>query len=81
MRPEMRYSDTRWSGWGEQLLFFTAKAVVVKRERMNYSDPVFDPKTAELTIRLSVYPDVASSSLQKLNASLTSYVVMAKLSS
>ena len=19
MRPEMRYSDTRWSGWGEQL--------------------------------------------------------------
>ena len=61
--------------------FFTAKAVVVKRERMNYSDPVFDPKTAELTIRLSVYPDVASSSLQKLNASLTSYVVIAKLSS
>ena len=22
MRPEMRYSDTRWSGWGEQLPYY-----------------------------------------------------------
>ena len=29
MRPEMRYSDTRWSGWGEQLpsLFLLAIAL------------------------------------------------------
>ena len=47
---------------------------------MNYSDPIFDPQTATIKIRLSIYYDAMDADLQKLNGALYDYTIMAKLS-
>ena len=60
--------------------FFSSDAVIVKREGMNYSDPIFDPQTATIKIRLSIYYDAMDADLQKLNGALYDYTIMAKLS-